>query len=437
MRITLFALLVAMFMALLGMFVPSPAHARGIPTQVEAAAADALLSDIEECARDKKWDCVEAKYDELRRMRLDSINPSATWCAAFASEARGDIALTFERLNLIFVSFPSYENKKLGDLEFTSVKTWLQFMDANFAPVKFRLPFVLYASRPREIEGTSSAALTFANQQLKSTRRFKGYLPKGQYSFGGNTIIVGDSGVVADEELAAEPVVKTTRKLDMHVLGGPGLRFDEPLQPVNVGPSFVVNIRPQPSWWNKPKPGWTFGYQLWLDARNFGTYHPGVSWGMGGVVGNDWTKTTPAGEFTFMLDVGLMLGTGVHSTTCQYNTQAASADQVDMTCGYGEGVLPMLTTQARLPGSFYNVFSGGTLQALARLDVKNSGWYVGGGVWLLGQVFILPGQQMEGLEARVILADGREVTIPYHWSGSPFAFGGQVVPGIMVGRSLP
>lgn len=239
--------------------------------------------------------------------------------------------------------------------------------------------------------------------------------------------------------LPAEPVAKASGQLDLQVLTGPGLRFDSPLQPVNAGGSLVVNLRPQPSWWVNTKPGWTFGYQFWLDARKFGTYYPGLSWGLGGTVGHDWAKATRAGTFTLLVDAGLLLGTGVHGTSCAYNARATAASQVNMTCGgFDEGFFPkeILSGQEKIPGSFYGFFGGGTVQALVRLNVKNTGFYVGAGAWALGQVFILPGRQLESLEARMVLANGREVIVPYHW-GAPLAFGAQMVPAIMVGRSLP
>lgn len=559
------ALLLAICL-LLGIALPSPALAR-MPEQFELKAADALLTDIQECTIDSlagqnKWSCVEDKYTELLDMRLEEVNPSAHWCAAYSAWERGDVALTYKRLNLIAKEFPNYENLKIKK-GFTTLKAWLQFIDEGYAPVKLRQPWF---GPLRELTGLDSAAKIFAVQQLKSTRHFEGFLLLGEYTFGSKTLVVTADGVTEKEVPVVEerPLVSSvapgsglmvitypkrvprlfpshtavewdrslygvmswsaeadclagaenrlgkynlqllapgkpieyqvvagtywvatylwhnkvfTRQeagcrevvitagektvfvpeisqtpamverqlhpptqdfLDGMALIGPGFRSDSPTNTGGVGFSTVLEGRMTPEWWINATPNWTLGYQLWLDVRTFGTYTPAVSGGFGGTMGRDWYVPTKVGTITFLADGGLMLGTGVFGTNCSFNAAATSLSETDMVCGGGEGLLfPRLQpdTYEEMPAGFNAFYAGITARAMARLDVKNSGWYVGAGAWSIGQMFLLPGQQMDQT-AKVVLTDGTNVEVPFKW-GTSLVFRGQLLPGIVVGGRFP
>lgn len=557
-----FPALQALCLLLLGLTLPTPALAR-MPEQFEIKAADALLSDIEECTIDSlagqdKWSCIEAKYAELLRMHLEDVNPSAHWCAAYSAWERGDVALTYERLNLIKAEFPTYENLKIKK-GFTQLVDWLSFLDHNFTEVKLRQPLF---GEPMLLEGETSAAKAFANWQLIHERHFNGYLRLGTYTFGDRTLVVTADGVTEQEtpEVAAtalpstgpgilvltypsqvphlfpsgtklewdaslygvmtwstetdcmaqgdnalekyalqtvtpdkpieheafagtywvatylwhnkerfirqetscrEVVIVSGQKtefsprisstpamverqlhpptqdfLDGMALVGPGLRFDSPTQPVSTGLSLVLEARMTPEWWINASPNWTLGYQAWLDVRTFGTYTPAMSWGFGGTMGRDWNLPTKAGTVSFLVDGGLMLGTGVFGTSCSFNAAATSLAETDMTCGGFGGAFPRLLTPGyqELPASFYGFYGGVTARAMVRWNVKNSGWFVGGGAWGLGQMFLAPSQQDQ--TATVVFTDDSNAEVPYSWGSSVF-LRGQVVPGLVVGGRFP
>lgn len=436
--------LLALLISLSLLALPNAALAR-VPTQVEVAEADALLSNIEECAKDSvsgrqdKWSCVEQNYHKLLAMRLESVNPAAHWSAAHASWARGDIAMTYQRLRLIEAEFPNYENRKLGGA-FTSVKTWLVWLDANYESIKLRQPFFGPPKELTDNEG-GSVATKFANAQLGSTRHFEGYLPHAEYTFGDQVLVVNADGVSEKQaEPAKAPETVATAipagppvspGMDAMALLGSGFRSDSPTTTGWASYSLVLEAR-LPTQAGSKLSG---GMQFMLDVRpQYGGYDPGVSWGLGAYMGRDWSKPSKVGTFTFLIDAGLLSGVGVHGANCQYNPSAVSADEVDLTCGYG--IFPRISEgMLGIPGSFHNYYAGATLKPAVHLDVANSGVYLGLGAWMLGQLFILPGDQLE-TNARVVLADGTSVSAPYHW-GNRLMLRGQVMPALVVGWRLP
>jgi hypothetical protein len=159
--------------------------------EVEDAEHVRLTEEMRRLSKRNAWKGVEAAFVELEQLR-DKRDVALTyedyWLGAQSARAMGDINGVYSRLKLAA--------KAEGTRE---VIEWLSDLDANYGQVDIE-------SKKKEAVALAPAAMPFAPDQraaieaaqamVAADGEYEGLLPKGQYSFGTETLTVVAGGDV-------------------------------------------------------------------------------------------------------------------------------------------------------------------------------------------------------------------------------------------------
>ncbi len=222
----------ARILALAALMIASPVYAG----EVEDAEHIRLTEEMRRLSKRNAWKGVEAAYIELEHLR-DKRDVELTyedyWLGAQSARAMGDINAVYTRLKLAA--------KVEGSRE---VIEWLSDLDANYGQVDLE-------SKKKEDVALAPAAMPFAPDQraaieaaqLEVTEdgEYEGLLPKGQYTFGPETIMVEAGGELLELVLVDERPPKEEREPFELAYIGPR---------INIGPAFTSAGEPSAVSWD-------------------------------------------------------------------------------------------------------------------------------------------------------------------------------------------
>lgn len=176
------------------LLVSEPARA----TDVGEAEHVRLSEDIEQLANRQLWTGVEKKYAELEKLGVEMTFQDLLH-GAYAARALGNTQSAYDRL------------KKAAKVNGTrEVVDWLYAIDAGYGQVE------LVATPPRGValevaempfEPDQRIAVEAAMEKVKKDGKFGGLLPKGAYTFAGQTFTV-EPGIAVRIEVS--PRMKKT-----------------------------------------------------------------------------------------------------------------------------------------------------------------------------------------------------------------------------------
>ena len=222
----------ARILALAALLLASPVFAG----EVEDAEHIRLTEEMRRLSKRNAWKGVEAAYLELEVLR-DKRDVALTyedyWLGAQSARALGDINAVYGRLKLAA--------KADGTRE---VIEWLSDLDANYGQVDI-------TSRKKEDVALAPAAMPFAPDQRAAIEaaqaqvveegKYVGLLPKGDYSFGPETISVVAGGEVVQLLLVDERPPKGERQPFELAYIGPR---------ATIGPAFTLAGEPSSVSWD-------------------------------------------------------------------------------------------------------------------------------------------------------------------------------------------
>ncbi|MFK7928422.1 MAG: hypothetical protein AB8H79_09535 [Myxococcota bacterium] len=182
-------MLVALFMLL--SFTP-PAFAGGDdPVPVDPAVSQSqrqseykrLSVEMDTLAKKTAWAGVERTFQRMIETGVDPTFDDLR-TAATASQALGDIQGTFSRLNQ---ARELQEDKELFE--------WIWALERAYGRVLLagNPGKVTFAAKVIPFDPTQAKVVQFAQKSIEETGVFEGWLPVGEYTFGGVEILVKDS----------------------------------------------------------------------------------------------------------------------------------------------------------------------------------------------------------------------------------------------------
>lgn len=187
----------------------------------EQAEVVRIYEDMQKFEKRGNWDAVERKYLEMIKFKKARPKHGMHVLGAQASNAKGDIGKTRIRLE-----------RALDVEEIEETRAWLESINLTYLRVEITVSSEY--ETPPDLTPTAmpffpdqQAAIAFADKQLKTTGRFKGMLPLGEYTMGAATFNLqkGMSGVQK---------IKVT---DSIALGGLQPRIDIGLSGATAGSS--------------------------------------------------------------------------------------------------------------------------------------------------------------------------------------------------------
>lgn len=152
------------------------AETRPDTISVQAAEADRLSGELRQLARREVWNGVEDVFAEMRATGLE-IDARDWVIAARAAEERGDVTAQIHRLERAV---------QLGD---ASARPHLSELYDGYARVVLDAEGrdVELGVRDEPFDPSARRSIAHARAQLREEGHFDGYLPVGDYHFGGHT----------------------------------------------------------------------------------------------------------------------------------------------------------------------------------------------------------------------------------------------------------
>jgi hypothetical protein len=361
--------------------------------EAEQAEMERILEDMKQFREQANWTIVDKKYGQL----LDFSKGDPTYdmhvLGAEAASNLGNVSEVSSRLQ-----------KALAIEEIPKTRQWLDSINQSYSPVTIRIPKKIESS-PDLLIGMmpffpdQQLAFAFAQEQLKATGKFQGYLPFGDYSIGDSSFNLskGGTGEVVVVRTGGTPKNKPSPSSSDSIVA---YRMDVGISAANAGQS-SSNGQALPFGGAGTRVGVGASYPI-SDMISVvgqigyhGLFSAGESPSVSGIsmVGYDVTPTVYHGVYTWLAgsmslsQLEVLLGPTLEFANVQTQGLVLSDSQMEYTSGQGDylSVQGALLASGLSAGVTYAAFEMGDgmqggLSTFVGTQSDGSRWYSWGQV---------------------------------------------------------
>jgi hypothetical protein len=310
----------------------------------EQAEMARILEDMKQFREKANWTAVEKRYQQLLNFSKAEPTLEMYLLGAEASRNLGDVTAMKTRLT-----------KALAIEETDKIRQWHDSIAATYAPVTIKLskkletvPELTIAMMP--FLPDQQLALVFAQQMIQDNRKFKGYLPFGDYTMGETSFSVsqGDTDVVVVVKPAGSIDAVAKAEEANPSKNATSMRFDLGFAASNAGTSDLVG-QPVDFGGVGTRMGVGIGYGLTdtlalvAEVGYHGSFGAGEAATLSGIVGGyDATPTIYNGVFGWLAasmnfnDLEVLVGPITEFASVQTQGINVSVDQVEYIVGQAD-----------------------------------------------------------------------------------------------------